>query len=1320
MPQSVEIPGHGTAEFPDDMSPDAIKGVIQEKFFSQQGPASPSPEPLPSPPITQEEPTTLGKTLGAILSGPGTALQTAANITGGAITGDLSNPDFNPRPTTEDIQRPNVSPEFVEGAAKQTFPLLRLADVVQNLYPTTAGATAQGLTKGAAETIAGLSSMENVGLTALTGPLAGEAKAAQFLLAGTFGTKAAIELPDQWKAFNETTDPVEKARIGFGMLASLGLPAFAGAHAALGKSAVKPPALPEARLGESVKSIVGEKGGEENAIIERPITEGGQPERAPVSEGGASTEASRSDSPAESGPLTPEIAQPSLRNRLASAQNDLRAAQAAGDAEATSRASQALDGIAEEMLAPAKTAQAEANANVTTNAEINPVREVSDTTVFDPTDTEMAKKAAESDGFVYDQVTPEGKVQITDSVTGSTFQMEPGSTLADLKAKRTDFQAKDQAEVSAREAQVPEHLRPAPELVELLNPSKSVVPKSEELQLAGKEEGGALFSGGGKRTSVKAAGLTPKGDAEFIKIEPAWKRSVKGLERKGAADVIGETKNTVGKALADATRRHVDVEQELFGQLSAPLVQTIKGQRKPVTEKAFGEVSTYFADKENGRSLPTLSPEASKLVKEWENIAEKTGQIATANNVQVFDPALEPKGGYRPMHQMGKDFVPRMLKPEVERVMRDPESNPTLWNDLVDDFAKQRGISVNDAANELRSESGRFSSSDFMGNLEMARTGKMPESFYDYDMRSLVSRFLPAFSERMSQIIAYGQRLGPREAPLRENLWDVARKEAANSYTQEWLINAEDQAVNLKGRGASARGMARAQTVGSGLLLSSPTTVLRNLLSGVSATPELLGARRSLQSLADIIKNRQVRMDAREIGAVRDNMGDFLHVDRLGESFVDDAIRDAVDAGLKYSGYNGSEVFVRSHGALTASQFAKDGIAEIAKNPASRRSKEALALFKRMGADAEKIVAEAADWKTGPETRKFIRTVIRDTQGGYRFDQVPLWANSNMGRFFYQFGRWGTQRSRNIWNNGIKPALGEEVQWKGKTMTRRDVLPLAKMLGGAVLLGETFAGIAQVLFGRDRRDASVSEIQAAWQDDDQKKVVALALERMVNDVIMAGTLGIWGQPIDWAKGFKNQSRLKNPAEPPGLSSVRAAMDLAQDAIDQGGRVTRKDLLNFAASAAPGIKQATDVARNVLDEPLYEAENDVKTLRAAGQRWARGSGVDISPNAKGDFRKSALAPEYEPIKEALLVGDTDRASFLSSKFLDAQPDHDKALRNLKASVRQSQPFRVGPYTSEEKRADFMAWAEHNLNKDDFNQAQRIQERYMKAAQDTNLW
>ena len=846
--------------------------------------------------------------------------------------------------------------------------------------------------------------------------------------------------------------------------------------------------------------------------------------------------------------------------------------------------------------------------------------------------------------------------------------------------------------------------------------------------LPGARESGAILNPFRKKKA-------PIGISDPLIIDPVYKRLFKGIERNGVADILGNTKNNIGKLLGRQTTRHVDLEQELHGRFATVMEKAAKGLKGKKLDQALNETEGYFAARENGRPTPTISPAATKLINAWEKVAEESGLIAKANGVKVFDPSTNK---YRPIHLIGKTYLPRMLKADVEAAMRDPTSNPTLWDKLVNDFSLQRGMSLADAAKELQKQSGEFSSTDYMGNLEKARAAKLPESFYEYNLKNIAARYIPQFSERMSQIIAYGQRLGPDGAPIQPNLWDLARKESGNPYTQRWLTEAENAAVNKRDHAAGTQWMSRAQVLGSGLQLSSPTTtVMRNVLTGVSGTAEIMGTRRSAKQLAKAAFSAQSKMDTREIGATRNNMGDFLHSDKLGDSWIDKVIHEVTKKALKWSTFDGSEVFVRTHAALTASEFAKDAAKSLNAMDAltttkmtpsgsvtvtkggfgarriTRQAKEALGLFKRMGVDAEKIVAENGDWKTGPETRKFIRTVIRDSQGGYRFDQVPLWANSSKGRFFYQYGRWGTQRARNIWKNGVKPALGETVQWHGKSMRRHDFRPLLKMAAGSVVLGEAFAGIAQGLFGRDRRDASVSEISQAWSED-KGKAVSLAMQRMVNDVIMSGTLGIWSQPLDWGKSLKDQSRLKNPTEPPGMASINALGNLVQAGLDQGLQVTSRDMTKFAGDLMPGLKQSYDVALNVFDEPLYEAQNDLKTLRGAARRWGEGAGLDVSPRVKGDFKKSVFAPAYEPIKDALLIGDAKKAMVLADEFIRTQPDKEKAFSNLKNSVRQSQPFRVGPYTSEEYRDQFGQWAKKNLSKEDYQQTERVQERYMRAA------
>lgn len=827
-------------------------------------------------------------------------------------------------------------------------------------------------------------------------------------------------------------------------------------------------------------------------------------------------------------------------------------------------------------------------------------------------------------------------------------------------------------------------------------------------------EGGFIFIPP-RKPPVPALGTPPSGK-DWLRIPSALVRATNlSLFVEGTADVLERQKNPVAQQLSKAIKAHVDNEQVNFAAASKPLNDAIKGMPKAVQNRAFDELETYMRSRENGRAVPKLSFSAQKILDAWEETAQLTGDMARSEGVQVFDPKT---GGYRPMGNLGKTYLPRKFSPEVEQVFRDPEKNVPLWNSLVLALATHKGIPIDVAASELRADAARFQENDFMGNLEMARGEQLPEVFYDYDLRRIASKYIPAFSERLSQIQSYGQRLGDGRHVVQENLFDKAKKETQDQYSKEWLDQVEQQATNFRVPSGFAKFAERGGMLANALLLSSPTTtVLRNMISGTIATGEMFPANSSLRGLVESVSSDAFR-DAREMGVIRDNLSDALHADRLGDSPFDEALRTFQNKALKYSGYNGSEVFVRTHAAATASQFAMDAAEAIAKDPSSARSREALALFKRMEVDPNLIVAEMGNWRNGTETSKFIRKTVRENQGGYRFDQLPLWANSVAGRFFYKYGRYGVQRSRSLWRNIVLPLMGTEIEVNGKKMRQYRVAPLVKATAGLVATGELFALAGSLLFDRDRRDASLHEIGETFKED-EKVAIGMAFERAINDVINAGTLGIAGQPLDAYRSLKDQSRLKSPFNPPAMSSTNALLQLGMNAVDQG-TVTRRDLIDFAGAFAPGAKQLTDVARNVMDEPLYEAEQDVSTLRAAAKRWGRQAGLDVESKIdKGTRRKSEKAPIFEPIQDALLTGNADLARSLASQYLADSEEPKAALRSMTASVRQRMPFRAGPFSSAHHLRDFYEWAQKHLPEDQLNRTKRVQERYIRAAQKAGL-
>lgn len=836
-------------------------------------------------------------------------------------------------------------------------------------------------------------------------------------------------------------------------------------------------------------------------------------------------------------------------------------------------------------------------------------------------------------------------------------------------------------------------------------------------------ETGGIFTRSKAPPKVKPIGAPPSGSARWLKIEPWWKRP--GFEREGASLILQQRQeNPIGKALGRATDKQFDVQDELQGKMWKKMDDATRGMSSKEQDAAFDELAKYTREKENGRPVPTLSPLAQKLLTAWQDIAEFTGLLAQAKGVKVA-----AKGGYRPMRLIGREYVPRMFDPEFLRTIRDPNANPAAFNQYVADLAAKWGVTPDVAAKELNDMAGgkgRLATSDFMGNIELARGEKLPESFYDYDMRRVIARYVDGYSRRMGQIIAYGQRLmGPR-GPVQKNLWDLARDEVqgGDKTTAQWINEAEAQSTGERQVGGMGKFGQRLQSLATGLLLANPTsTVPRNLLSGLETATELMGTRRTIRAAVRALTSAGERLNAKETGAVKDDMAALLHAEQLqGDGKVDAGIRWLTSTMLKVSGYDISERMVRTTNFLAGSQFARDAAAALKSNPNGRKARQMAGLIERMGVSPDDIVRENGDWKTGDQTRRFIRAVIGQSQGGYRFNQVPLWAGTAAGRFFYQFGRWGTQRAQNLWNNVFKPAfVGTESKVNGVKMSVRDFKPLVRMGLGTVALGESFALIAQVLLGRDRRDASLTEIGEAFSHSTQLGI-RKALSRAINDVIMSGSLGIWGQPVDLARAAKDQSRLKNPAEPPGGAGARAAIELVQNLIDQG-TLTGDDVKRFAQSFVPGVSATVDVARNALDQPKYEAENDQRTLRMAGLRFADDKKLDVNRGGSDQSRKTENTPLFAGIRDALLVGDVAKAKQLKAQYLrqfSGGKKRDDAMQGLRNSVVGRQPFRVGPFTNDKVKEAFYKWAKKNLPKDDLVQVIRVQARYERAAKAAKLW
>jgi len=821
---------------------------------------------------------------------------------------------------------------------------------------------------------------------------------------------------------------------------------------------------------------------------------------------------------------------------------------------------------------------------------------------------------------------------------------------------------------------------------------------------------------------VDAAGFQP------TQIESAWARALKfgRLFWEGSADVLRRGGFT---QLASAVDRHVDYAERNLAQAWGrvrPSVERYMGAGKVLhsgeAQRVFETFADYYRSKESGRpeqaeSILAAAPEETRqIVRAVRSLFAFTGYENTRLGVMVHD----PNGGWRPMKSLGAENWPRMLNDETAAVLREPASNPARWEEMKQELLENGNIgSLDEADRFLRGAAPAESGNDFFGNIEKARAGRLPESWYEYDFWKVVPRFVAAWAERSAQIEAYGQRVGPAGSDAFERAMGQTRSSTARNY----ILAAQDHAYRTRrGDQTLQRALANVSGATSGLMLGNPWSAVRNLAGGVAQTVNQHGLLRSLEGLRDLWGGIA---DAEQAGAVKADVADLVFG---GEGA--DIVRDAVGLTLKASGFSAAETFARAHSYLTARAFLRDAVAATRSDPTGRRSLQYRAFMQRLGADADTLVAENLK---GPRTESFLRAAVRDAQGGYRFNQVPLFMDSALGRFLFQFGRWGTQAVRFHARNTFGPAvLGEVVTVRdgGQTVERRvrTLLPLLRSPLVAIGAGALTLALREALMGTARSDAGWDEI---WRtkDDDQQRAFALALDRLANDVIFAGTFGALTDYGALLKDAATRNRFKNPIEPPAVSILKEAGALTYK-LAQQGTLTHEDYERFFGAVVSGYRVTSRMVYHFADRlgaeweraRLERAENDRRFVRNAGYRFAYEVGVDESPY-RSDWLPNVTprTPIYARVEDALLLGDAFKANRLAAEYLASVPTANfrDARTALVSSVRSRQPVKPGGSTGHDMQEVFMEWARRRLSDAEYRRLVDVQTRYLETAERAQL-
>lgn len=563
-----------------------------------------------------------------------------------------------------------------------------------------------------------------------------------------------------------------------------------------------------------------------------------------------------------------------------------------------------------------------------------------------------------------------------------------------------------------------------------------------------------------------------------------------------------------------------------------------------------------------------------------------------------------------------------------------------------------------------------------------------------------------------------------------------------------------------------------ANKLATALFLTSGMSSLRNL-TGIFSTITHLGLRPSIlnlqvwgrtikatkmaqgvakmfrgqKSIKDYVEMKTLANDleyTRELSAIKDDVG-LLTTGTLDEAEfrrgplgqkIDSALTKAVKGGLKWSLFSASERFVRTHAMITADVWRQHAIKEIKKNPYSKASEEAIRMFKRMDVkmvrnDSGFLVPEVVveDSLNGEATKSFMIKMIKESQGGYTYDQLPLFMQKPTGKFMFKFWSWGMQQNRMFINNVLAEAK------------EGNITPFIRFIGSVLGSGALMYWQREFLLGKEKPHAGIKEIFKAAESGDAPWT-SLFLDKVVNDAIYGGMMGLFTDIASVPRNFYKRTRQKDPLDPAGFQVLKnlgmAFMDIAEtrsfqlpfsSASDEAyeAKSVQNAFEHFAKKTFSLVNYGSAFLQEhgveVFDSAeLHHAKGDVFFLRRATERFAEEYDIEkVVQWRPGRSVKTPASPYYNEIQEALLVGDSARATEVASSYIRtiAPADRRVKLRGLMQSVRMRMPMRIGTSTNEEMRADFDRWAKYRLTDEDYRRVRAVQDRYINTAKEAGL-
>ncbi len=835
---------------------------------------------------------------------------------------------------------------------------------------------------------------------------------------------------------------------------------------------------------------------------------------------------------------------------------------------------------------------------------------------------------------------------------------------------------------------------------------------------------------------------------------------------QSTADRMEKSVNAGLKKLGGQVREFVQLRGKHYGEFDDKFHPVVTAYKASNNKKEFlKQYSDFykalqFGKPEDARAiLKSSSPEVATAIRATTEALGLSGDALVKAGVQIN------RGGKVVPFEKMKNYFPLVIQREWRAAMHDP-ANPR-FKDKIDQLTKDlidRGIAKNreEALDVIKKQTtGGKRMDDFYGNIERSRESTLPSFIYDFTPDA-VKQYRNAWSDRLAQIEAFGQQIGGKQTMFHDVYND-------NTLTNEDRLFVAAAAANIYGETLAGDAISPGKLRQVGDILNNLAVFnqlvgvgagLNNFWMGWALQTSNTGIRKSLKAMSELARDWEgVVKEARRMGIVRfDDIINLSADNRLtapGKSAVLDIGKyytsKAASLGLEYGTFNAAENHVRMGSFLTAKYNLAESLDAYTRGTA--KGELFAQRMKREGIDINKLEQERhTEDKT--ETEKYYRKMVNLIHGSYQQDQIPLFLDHPIGKFFFKYYKFLTQSLRLFIRDKVRPIFDKSLSGNARA---RSLAETMKYLAYASLGGIGLIELKEAIFGMVIDDDELEQLAKALEDEKYEKAVGHGIDSMIDGLVYGGNLGLLSQMYKTADVLKDKSdgvytpvKFKNPIEAPGMSFFTATINFALQAQKDGMKKGEMDKFfenvhDYAKELNRPYRETIRIgsqAASVLDDQSYlgkfqQNDEDLRFSKSMLREYMKEKKIKAPTTEKDQALKDVFsiiniknADQYKHIKEqvrdAIIMGQAERANRLVTDHLKKHGTDRNSFKSIETSIKNGvdafDPLYVNmdDDVKREIQNDFMTWARDNLPASDYSRIAESVKNYRVTAMKAGLW